>query len=111
MRRLAPDEICMMIVEDNDRARALIRDTIKEHQSSEIAALLDDDARKHFPFTKIKEDPLFQPKRRTSALQIADFCAYVFKRILMGDARYERVFDPIRPQLVVFEDLIRVRPS
>jgi hypothetical protein len=35
---------------------------------------------------------------------VADFCAYVFKRFLMGDRRYERFFDPFRSQIVTFDD-------
>jgi hypothetical protein len=65
MRERFPDEIALMIVEDK-------------------AIYFDQTESKYFPFIKIKEDPLFQPKRRSSVLQIADFCAYIFKRYLMN---------------------------
>ena len=85
MRREASDEVCLMVVEDNDQARAVIRDTQSYYQNRDIAETLNEKSRKHFPFRKIKEDPLFQTKRKSSPLQVADFCAYVFKRHLMGD--------------------------
>jgi hypothetical protein len=68
-------------------------------------ATLDDDTKKHFPLRKIKEDPLFQPKRQSHPLIFADFCAYVWKKILMGDRRYDRFFEPLRKQVIYFEDM------
>lgn len=83
MRRNAPNEVCMMIVEDNDQARRHIREFQQYYQTHSITAALDDDAKKYFPFRKIKEDPLFQAKRPSSVLQLADFWAYIAKRIAM----------------------------
>ena len=59
----------------------------------------------HFPYRKIKEDPLFQPKRSTSVLVLADFCAYVVKRIVMNndDPIYSRFYDAFRKRMIVFE--------
>lgn len=82
----------MLVVEDNDQARKLIRETQSYHQRTEF---FEPEIALHFPFRKIKEDPLFQNKRRSSVLQVADFFAYVFKRHLMEDARYQRFIDPI----------------
>jgi hypothetical protein len=48
---------------------------------------------------------LFQPKRQSSALIVADFCAYVLKKSLMKDSRYDRFLEPIREKLIVYEDL------
>jgi hypothetical protein len=88
----------MLIVEDNESARRLMRETISSLQARKFESLSGED-RIHFPFRKIKENPLFQAKRGSSVLQIADFCAYVFKRFLMNqdDKRYLRFFDPMRP--------------
>jgi hypothetical protein len=56
---------------------------------------------KYFPLRKIKHRPLFEAKAPSSALQVADFCAYVFKRRLMQDRRYDRFFEPIHAQIAV----------
>ena len=102
MRRNASHEVCLMVVEDNDNARRLIRDTQRYHQDRDLSELLDAQVRKDFPFRKIKEDPLFQPKRKSSPLQIADFCAYVWKRILMNstDPLYAPFYGAFREQIV-----------
>ena len=86
----------------NDNARRLIRDTQRYHQDRDLSELLDAQVRKDFPFRKIKEDPLFQPKRKSSPLQIADFCAYVWKRILMNstDPLYAPFYGAFREQIV-----------
>ena len=110
MRKNASDENCMLIVEDNKQARETMRAVHNHHQDKKLALVLDEQTRRHFPLRKIKEDPLFQPKKPTSPLVVADFCAYVFKRILMGDKRYERFFNPIRHHLISFEQSWLERP-
>ena len=103
MRQNAPNEVCMMIVEDNDRARKLILDTHRYHQDKTIEKILAPEARVHFPFRKIKEDPVFQPKKSSSPLQIVDFCAYVFRRFLMQDRHNDRFAEPLWQQVISFE--------
>jgi hypothetical protein len=100
MRRNRHDEICMMIVEDNDNARRFIRQFLNHYQQKEVAQTLDAEARQFFPFRRIKHDPLFEPKKRSSILQLADFWAYVAKRIAMNsdDRRFRRFYDPMHPQ-------------
>jgi len=97
LRHLSRDEICMMVVEDNEQARTLIRETQNEHQRSD--ADLSEEMREILPFKRIMEDPLFQPKRRSSVLQLADFCAYVIKRRFMSDRRYDRFYGVLAPQI------------
>jgi hypothetical protein len=73
MRRNINGEICMMIVEDNDNARRFIRQFQNHYQQEEAVKTLAAEARKVFPFRHIKHDPLFEPKKRSSILQLADF--------------------------------------
>ena len=100
MRKNTQNEVCMMIAEDNADSRRFIRETQQYHQRSDISSELDAESRKHFPFRKIKEDPAFQQKRPGHPLEIADFCAYVFKRFLINnsDAKFSRFFDPVVEQ-------------
>ena len=100
MRRHARDEVCMMVVEDNDQARRHIKAFQHYYQTRDLA-LTDDLARQLFPFRKIKEDPLFQAKRPSSVLQLADFWAYISKRIEMDPhhALFRPIFDVMRPQV------------
>src|SRR5579859_3358374 len=77
MRHQTNGEVCMMIVEDNDQARAILRESQNHHQTISIDEVLQEGAQKLLPLKRIKEDPLFQSKRKSSVLQMADFCAYV----------------------------------
>lgn len=95
------NEICLLVIEDNDNARKMIRDTQRHYQDRKIAPTLDEKAKLHFPFRRIKQDPLFEEKRPLSVLQVADFIAYVWKRKLMDDERYERFVWPWWPRVVV----------
>lgn len=99
MRRQTNGEVCMMVVEDNDNARRFIRQFQNYYQTQDVAKDLDAEARKFFPFRRIKHDPLFEPKKRSSILQLADFWAYVAKRFAMDteDRRYRRFYDPMHP--------------
>lgn len=99
--RQRTSEVCMLIVEDNSDMRALIRRTINDIQTMDA-----DNIPAHYkgvmPFTKIKEEPFFQGKRPSSVLQLADFCAYVFKRVMMNpdEQRYRAFFDPWHRQMI-----------
>lgn len=109
MRYNARDENCLLVVENNDQAKKMINDVQVYHQNRQIGAMLDDEARKHFPLKKIKETPLFQDKRPRSALQVADFCAYVFKRFLMNDKRYSSYVEAMWPLVVGHEGALDPR--
>ena len=105
MRKNASGENCVLVVENNDRAKALMRDMHQWHQGNKVADVLNDFGKKLLAFRKIRQDPLFQDKRPSNTLIIADFCAYVWKKILMDDKRYGRFFEPIRKRVIFFEDL------
>jgi hypothetical protein len=103
MRKNTSGENCMLVVENNDEAKAVIRNTNQWHQSKKVTAVLDEFSKKLLPLRKIRQDPLFQDKRPSNALIVADFCAYVFKRVLMKDQRYDRFFEPIRKRVILFQ--------
>lgn len=101
MRRNTDNEVCMLIVEDNQQARKFIKETQQYNQRLNVADRPDDKlARALLPLRKIREDPAFQDKRPRSVLQLADFCAYVCKRNLMGDRRYDRFHAHLHPLMI-----------
>jgi hypothetical protein len=90
MRANAADEVCMLVIEDTDSARSIIRKAQSRWQQQDrIASNLP------IPFRHIKQKPLFEEKTPGSVLQLADFCAYVCKRGLMNDERYDRFGKPM----------------
>lgn len=107
MRANTSNEVCILIAEDNDNARRMIRGAQNFYQDPKKVATLRDygtpEVAMHLPFRKIKEDPLFQPKKRSHPMIISDFCAYVLKKVLMGDEKYNRFFAPWRKNLTSFD--------
>ena len=98
MRTNAPDEICVLIVEDSQSARSMIRTVQALYQmaGSERATAGLKGALNVLPFSSIQHDPLFEDKRPSSVLQLADYCAYVVKRTIRGDPKILRFAQPIR---------------
>lgn len=103
MRQNTSNEICMLVIENNEGSRTALDQAHKTFQSN--SSIWANRAQGYFPFKKIKERALFDEKSPSSALQFADYCAYVFKRLLLGDERYSRFFDPMSPYLAVPENL------
>jgi hypothetical protein len=66
MRKNASDENCLLIVEDNKQARETMKNVQNYHQDKKLEHVLDEQSLRYFPLRKIKEDPLFQPKKPTS---------------------------------------------
>ncbi len=97
MRSNTSNEVTMMIVEDNEQARKIIKDTQNQHRQPSVVDSFGPAERKYFPFKKIKSSPLFEQKQDSPALQIADFCAYVMKKRAMGDARYADLVSQLQP--------------
>jgi hypothetical protein len=102
LRTHAPSEVALIIVEDNDRVRATIKKMHNEYQKPNFADEMGPEVAKFLPFKKIKASPLFEQKEQSIPLQLADFCAYVLKRGLMGDGRFKRFIDPLRSRVVTF---------
>ena len=99
MRNACAGEVSLIIAEDNDQSRSMIRDLMRMNQDPNGISAFGDKYAHLFPLKHIKEDPLFQPKRSSSVLQLADFWAYVAKKRHMKDARYNRFVDPMWPSL------------
>ena len=103
MRQSASDEVCMLIVEDNNQARRFIRNLHNYHQQNLMNPL--DDNPLMLPLRKIKEDPLFQPKKPSHPLIVADFCAYVGKKFLAEDKLHDRFFEPMKNKIISFDEI------
>lgn len=109
MRENTSNEVCLLVVENNDNARRLIEGAQRYLQGPNVLDKWEPAASKYFPFSKIREKPLFDVKTPNSVLQLADYCAYVFKRLLMKDDRYHRFYDPMSSSLAVIDESEKVR--
>jgi hypothetical protein len=92
LREHAKNENCMVVVEDNNEARAAIKQVHRYHQNKLIP--FPGDLSSHFPLRRIREDPAFQEKMPGHPLVLADFVAFVIKRVRMKDPRIWPFFEP-----------------
>ncbi len=99
MRKRTIDEVCILIVEDNEEMRTKLRNVHRTHQNPNVAVLtkVEGDI---LPFRKIKHSPLFEPKDQSPPLQIADFCAYVTKKAAVKDMRFRDLWKTLEPLLI-----------
>jgi Protein of unknown function (DUF3800) len=101
MRRNASDENCIVVMEDDNQNRSLLAEFQSKNQDRRLIDDLNDFSREFFPYKHIREDPLFKPKRSHSPLEIADFCAFIWKRVLRapGDERFLPFLDQMISQV------------
>jgi hypothetical protein len=92
LQKNAKNENCMVIVEDNNEARAAIKQV--HHFSQSKSMPLPEDLRRAFPLTRVREDPAFQEKRPDHPLILADFVAFMVKRLYMKDPKISPFFRP-----------------
>ena len=99
MRANAPQEVTMLIVEDNTDMRRRMKETLNAFRNRNPDEPWIEEHKQFFPFKKVKTSPLFEGKEDSVALQMADFCAYVLKRRAMQDKRADRFFSKLAPML------------
>jgi hypothetical protein len=99
LRHHAKNENCMVIVEDNNESRAAIRQVHRYHQDRSMPVTKD--ISDHFPLRRIREDPAFQEKMPDHPLVLADFVAFVIKRVRMEDSRIWPFYEPWKKRFAV----------
>src|SRR5262249_23627614 len=109
MRENAKQEHCLIVWEDNEHTRKFVKAVQNYHQDRRVLEeaqreFASDDVTKYFPLSRIAEDPLFQPKKQSNPLELADFCAYVGKRLVMDFEHpiYRPIFEKMRKSFVRF---------
>jgi hypothetical protein len=103
MRRFPRDEICMIVAEDTDRIKKIVKLGHKTLcDSDEVSKLLGANLISGLPLTKIEDTPHFAAKSDSVPLQIADTCAFLIMRRLLRRAETQECFETIAPQLIWF---------
>ena len=95
----AKQENCFMVYEDNQDIRGHIKAAQRYHQDPEIRHDLEPKLAHLLPLKRIHEDPNFQEKRPSHPLIVADFVAFIVKRIMMEDAWALEFFEPWMGQI------------
>jgi hypothetical protein len=95
----AKQENCFMVYEDNQDIRSHLKEAQRYNQSPRIHEDIDPEMAKLLPLKRIHEDPNFQEKRPSHPLIIADFVAFIVKRIMMCDPKALEFFEPWMGQI------------
>ena len=106
MRQMAEKEVAALIYENNDNAKASIRDAQRMLKDSDFTKnlgvdVLSPEMAKYLPLEKIVESPLFSEKNESSILQVADAMAWALNLKLRAGAQCDRFFGPIDSQLIM----------
>ena len=99
-----PDEVALLIAEDNKEARAQVRRLITFCRNPAFE-LLTEDIGAHLPLSRIVDTAHFAEKMDSSPLQVADACAFSIMRRLRRAADSDRFYKPLAPNLVATPNL------
>ncbi|HZE52338.1 MAG TPA: DUF3800 domain-containing protein [Bradyrhizobium sp.] len=102
MRKNAPNEVAVVIAENNNDVRKAAKDTHIYLRSAEDMKKAGMDTTGLFPFTSIRDGIHFATKSESRHLQIADACAWAFHRAAVRGQNAERFYPLIRKQIVSF---------
>lgn len=100
MRNKAPDEVCTIVAENNEQAKAMLHSAQIAFRSDALIVNAGNPYPGVFPLQHIEENVLFAEKAESPLLQLADFCAYITKRAAVRDERYLPIAGKISPLCV-----------
>lgn len=100
MRTTFENEIAQIIAEDNEHSRKLIRATHNSYRDAQALATMELKA-DILPFRHIQNGILFAAKNESSALQVADMCAFFIRAHLRNQKHAEPYFQKLKPWLAV----------
>jgi len=87
-----PDEICIVVCENQNEHRSLIKE-VSWKLKNPMTVLANDIDGSVFPLRKIKDTVHFVEKPECRSIQVADTVCYIVKRALGGDMRYKDLTD------------------
>lgn len=114
MRATANEEVGMLIAEDRDIMRkilkmghAVFRGRAPKQFQDELEAIRREEIfAKLFPLERIVETVHFAQKTESSLLQIADISAFAIKRAVMKSSHWERLYRPLEGQILFKPDVV-----
>jgi uncharacterized protein DUF3800 len=118
LRATAQDEVGMLIAEDRDRVRKALKvahagfrgRALKEFQA-DWEKLKEGLFKLLLPLERIVETVHFAQKGESSLLQVADICAFAIKRHCMQASHSDRLYNPMRDQLVFTPEVVAALSS
>lgn len=101
MRNIARDEFTLLIAEDRDKVRGLVKRVQAKLKEPRKMAPDDEGDAEYFPYRHIKDTVHFATKSESAPLQIADACAFIIKRHLMRRDQSDFLYRLIEPQIII----------
>jgi hypothetical protein len=103
-RYALPSTLALLIYENNDQAKKLVKSMHKQMQDAENVAKLSDPkdverVKRVVPLQRVIDIAHFAEKSEAPILQLADVCAYFIKRKTMGCEKSDRFLARIMSQL------------
>jgi catechol 2,3-dioxygenase-like lactoylglutathione lyase family enzyme len=99
MRDVWPDEITILIGEDNAAIRALAK-TAHNHFRDPDWIRATNPRLTYFPFERIKEGVHFSPKNESAAIQLADLVTFFVKKRLVKDKKARDLYSQLKPMML-----------
>ncbi|GIK82300.1 MAG: hypothetical protein BroJett024_34050 [Alphaproteobacteria bacterium] len=102
MRGRAQNEVALLVSENNDQMRAMLKDADKLlRHPNEWKKFVPEEHQNLLPLAKIKDTVHFVLKHESIALQLADACAFAIARHAAGSNYSDQHFRALFPNLAV----------
>ena len=102
--KVGEGELASIIIEQNNelqkRIKAIYRAVNNYDIMNQIIPENKDISPHLLPITRVIDEPSFQEKTVASILQLADFCAFAFKRAEGKHHNYQRLLKPLAPAVL-----------
>ena len=98
--RVGPDEFASITIEQNTGLQKRIGEVFRQAANAKwVKEQFSDNpgTLELLPLGRLIDEPSYQPKTSASALQLADYCAFAFKRASLRQFQYERFAKPLAP--------------
>jgi hypothetical protein len=99
---VASDEVALLVIENND-TKPLLKSFHNFNRHPRNAETLHQAGFGLMAYKRIIGTPHFEDKTDSSALQIADACAFALKRHLMKTPESDRWYEPIKEGLILLD--------
>jgi len=100
MRQLFPDEITLIIGEENTSVQVAAKNIHNSMRDSDFVDREWSEFSHLFPLQGIKEEVHFSTKKGSNALQLADFANFFIKKRLVKDQRARPIWNKIKDALI-----------
>jgi Protein of unknown function (DUF3800) len=98
-------ELASITIEQNAELQKRIKEIYRAASQESIISKIDGGERARYllPFQRIIDEPSFQEKTAASVLQLADYCAFAYKRAASRSLHHVRFAKPLAPATLMWD--------